>query len=248
MRSLLAILALLAAPPTASASVRILSAQPAGPVIAGQPVDVVVEASAPIDAARITFPDLHGAFGTTLCALRGRGTRRVVLPYRPGWTGLHSLLISVGAGACGVRRDTDWRMIELEAQPAPAPIASTPPRCPQAAAPPVPRNMRASREAVVCLLNAERRALDLPALVADERLRRMASRSAHGVPPRPRRGEQRTVTPGTPPVAVVAAWLGNEGHRRDLLDHAVRRIGVAVVSRFPEPLRRHETTYVVQLG
>ena len=47
---------------------------------------------------------------------------------------------------------------------------------------------------------------------------------------------------------MVAAWLANDAHRRDLLNPAVRRIGVAVVPRFPEPLRRPETTYVVELG
>ena len=251
LRPLIAILALLAplaVPATASASVRILSAQPAGPVIAGQPVEIVVETSAPVDAARLTFPDLHGAFATTLCALRGPGSRRVVLPYRPAWTGTHSLQVSVSAGACGLWPDTDWRVIEFEAQPTPSPAASTEPPCEDASAPPIPRTMRAARTAVVCLLNAERRALGLPSMVADEGLRRIASRSAHRAPRRARRGEQRTVTPGTAPAAVVAAWLGNEGHRRDLLSPAVRRVGVAVVARFPEPLRRPETTYVVELG
>jgi hypothetical protein len=248
LRPLLAILAVLAVPATAPASVRIVSAEAVGPVVAGQPAEVVVETSRPVDAARVTFPDLHGAFATTLCALRGRGSTRVVLPYRPAWAGTHSLLVSVSTGACGPWPDTDWRLIELEALPAPAPVASEAPPCANATAPPIPRTMRATRTAVVCLLNAERRARGLPALAADERLRRIASRSAHRAPRRSRRGEQRTVTPGTAPAAVVGAWLGNEGHRRDLLDPAVRRVGVAVLTRFPEPLRRPESTYVVELG
>ena len=248
MRLLIGILGLLAVPATVPASVRILSAQPAGPVVAGQPAEIVVETDRPVDAARLTFPELRGAFATTLCALRGPGSTRVVLPYRPGWAGLHSLVVSVSAGACGLTPDTDWRVIEIEAVPAPEATASAPVDCADAEAPPIPRSMRATRTAVVCLLNAERRSRGLPELVADERLRRIASRSAHRPPRRARRGEQRTVTPGTPPAGVMEAWLGNEAHRRDLLDPAVRRVGVAVVARFPEPLRRPEATYVVELG
>ena len=56
------------------------------------------------------------------------------------------------------------------------------------------------------------------------------------------------MTPEATPASVVSLWLANGGHRRDLLDPGVRRVGVAVVSRFPEPLRRPETTYVVELG
>ena len=248
MRLLVAILALLAVPPSASASVRILSAQPSGPVIEGRPAEIVVETDRPVDAARLTFPELRGAFGTTLCALWGPGSRRVVLPYRPAWTGVHSVQVSVSAGACGLQPDTDWRVIEFEAVPAPAPAESAPVPCADADAPPIPRTMRAARTAVVCLLNVERRSRGLPALTVDERLRRVASRSAHRAPRRARRGEQRTVTPGTAPAAVMDAWLANEAHRRDLLDPTVRRVGVAVVPRFPEPLRRPETTYVVELG
>lgn len=248
MRLLLALALSLAVPVTASGSVRILSAQPAGPVIEGQPVDIVVETSEPVDAARLTFPELRGTFATTLCALRGAGSTRVVLPYRPGWAGLHSLQVSVSAGACGLRPDTDWRLIELDARPATAPAPAVAAPCADADAPPIPRAMRASRTAVVCLLNAERRSRGLAALVADESLRRVASRSAHRPVRRARRGEQRTVTPESTPAAVVEAWLANEGHRRDLLDPDVQRVGVAVVARYPEPLRRPEVTYVVELG
>lgn len=248
MRVLLAIIALLAAPAAAAADVRILSAKAAGPVVEGTPVDVVVETNVPVDAARLTFPDLRGAFGTTLCALRGRGSTRVVLPYRAGWAGLHSLVVSVSAGACGLRADTDWRVIELEAATAAVPPAPERPPCAAAGDVPIPRTMRAARLAVVCLLNAERRSRGLPRLAHDEALRRVASRSAHRPPRRARRGEHRTVTPGTSPASVLDAWLGNRGHRRDLLDPSVRRVGVAVVVRFPEPLRRPETTYVVELA
>ena len=248
MRLLVAILAVLAVPAAAGGSVRILSAQPSGPVVEGRPAEIVVETDRPVDAAQLTFPDLRGVFGTTLCALRGPGSRRVVLPYRPGWAGVHSLQVSVSAGACGLRPETDWRVIELEALPAPALAPPAPAACAGADAPPVPRTMRAARTAVVCLLNAERRSRGLRALAADERLRRVASRSAHRPQRRPRRGEQRTVTPGTAPAAVMEAWLADEAHRRDLLDRTIRRVGVAVVARFPEPLRRPETTYVVELG
>lgn len=248
MRPLIAILALVAFPCTASASVRILSAQPSGPVVEGRPAQIVVETDRPVDAVRLTFPDLRGSFGTTLCALRGPGSTRVVLPYRPGWAGLHSLQVSVIAGACGLQPDSDWRVIEFEAHPGSAPVKPDPVACEGAEAPPIPRTMRAARTAVVCLLNAERRSRGLPALTADEGLRRIASRSAHRAPRRARRGEQRTITPGIAPAAVMEAWLADEGHRLDLLDPAIRRVGVAVIPRFPEPLRRPETTYVVELG
>lgn len=249
MRPLLALLAVLCLPAPAPASVRILDVRPAGPVLEGQPVDLVVETDVPVDAVRLTFPDLHGAFGSTLCALRGPGSTRTVLPYRPGWPGRHSLQVAVTAGACGLRPRTSWRVVELEAAPAATRSPSPPAGCDGAGEPPIPRTMRASRTAVVCLLNAARAASGLAPLAADEPLRRLASRSAHRPPRRARRGEQRTVAPGdSSPGAVVSAWLANEGHRRDLLDPSVRRVGVAVVPRFPEPLRRPETTYVVELG
>jgi hypothetical protein len=91
-------------------------------------------------------------------------------------------------------------------------------------------------------------AAGVAALAPNRRLRRIASLSAHRPRARARAGEQRTVTPGASPRAVVAAWLSNDAHRRDLLSGAVHRVGVAVVARFPEPLRRPETTYVVELG
>lgn len=249
VRPLLALLAILCAwPAAAGAAVRIVSAVPAGPVVEGQVVDIVVETAAPADAARLTFPDLHGAFGSVSCALgRGPGARRFVLPYRPAWPGLHSLQLTVTAGACGMRPSTDGRVISLEAQPAAAPAPAVASGCAGADSAPVPRTTRATRLAVVCLLNAARAARGLPALAPNRRLRRIASRSAHRPGGRVRPGEQRTVTPGTSASNVVAAWLANEGHARDLLDPAVRRVGVAVVARFPEPLRRPETTYVVKL-
>jgi hypothetical protein len=242
-------LLILLLPGTASASVRIVSAAPAGPAVEGQVVDIVVETSAPVDGARLTFPDLQGSFGASLCALRGGpGSRRVVLPYRPAWAGAHSLLVSVSSGTCGLAPQTDWRLVEFEAAPAVAAATASAPGCAGADAAPIPRSMQAARLAVVCLVNAERAARGLPALAPDERLRRVASRSAHRPARRGRRGEQRAVTPGSAPSAVVTAWLANEAHARDLLDPAVRRLGVAVVARFPEPLRRPETTYVVELG
>lgn len=251
MRPLLAlVLVLCLAPAPAAAGVRILSAAPAGPVVEGVPVDIVVETDVPVDDARLTFPDLRGAFGASLCALHGsRGARRVVLPYRPGWAGVHSVVVSVATGSCGLRGGRDWRLVEFEATPATAPAPAAVPACAHAAAAPIPRTMRASRLAVVCLVNAERAVRGLPALAASERLRRIASRAAHRRQARRRRhGEQRAVTPGSTPAAVVAAWLANEAHARDLLDPRVRRIGTAVVARFPEPLRRLEATYVVELA
>lgn len=248
VRPLLALLVLLCLPAGAAASVRIVSAVPAGPVVEGRAVDIVVETSVPVDAARLTFPELQGAFGSALCALRGSGgSRRVVLPYRPAWPGTHSLQVSVTAGACGLRPRTDWRLVEFEAASATAPLPSARPACRGAADAPVPRAMRALRAAVLCLVNAERAAAGAPRLRLDERLRRLASRAAHRPGRRTRRGEQRTVTPGSPPAVVVSSWLANEAHRRDLLDPRVRRAGVAVVARFPEPLRRPEATYVIGL-
>lgn len=251
MRPLLALLFVLCLPgASAGAAVRIVSAAPEGPVVEGVPVNIVVETDVPVDGARLTFPDLQGAFGASLCALRGAGgSRRVVLPYRPGWAGVHSLVVSVATGSCGVRGGSDWRLVEFEARPAAAAVASSVPGCAGASVAPVPRTMRAARLAVVCLVNAERAARGLPALNPNRRLRRTASRSAHRPQARwRRRGEQRAVTPGSTPAAVVAAWMANEAHARDLLDPAVRRIGAAVVARFPEPLRRPETTFVVELG
>lgn len=231
----------------ASGAVRIVGAHAAGPVVAGQPVDIVVETDVPVDAGRLTFPDLHGTFATTLCSLSGGpGTRRFVLPYRPAWVGVHSLHLSVTAGACGLRPRSDWRLLRLEAAPAAPRAAAASGACADGGAPPIPRAMRGARLAVVCLLNAERTARGLPPLAPSERLRRIASRAAHA-PRRPRRGEQRTVTPGLSPSAVVTAWLASEAHREDLLDPAVREIGVAVRVRFPEPLRRPEAAYVVEL-
>jgi hypothetical protein len=250
MRSLLALLAVLCLPSTAAGSVRIVSAAPAGPAVQGVTVDIVVETDVPVDGARLTFPDLQGGFAATMCALRGEPqARRMVLPYRPAWPGVHSVLVTVTTGACGRHLESAWRLVEFEAAAPPlATAAAAAAGCPDASAPPVPRSMRAARLAVLCLLNAERSRRGLPLLEPDERLRRVASRSAHR-PARPvRRGEQRAVTPGSTPEAAVSAWLANEAHARDLLDPTVRRVGAAVVARFPEPMRRPETTYVVELA
>jgi uncharacterized protein YkwD len=162
---------------------------------------------------------------------------------------VHVLQLTVTSGGCGLHPQTTWRLVRLDAAPAAAAADAAPAAaCPEAATPPIPRAMRAAREAVVCLVNAERAARGLPELIADEGLRLTASRAAHRPAVRSRPGEQRTVTAGTAPADVMAAWLASEAHARDLLDPAVQRVGVAVVARFPEPLRRPETTYVVELG
>jgi len=240
--------------PAAEARVRILSAAPAGPVVAGQTVDVVVETDAPADAARLTFPDLRGAFGETLCALSGGpGTTRFVLPFRPAHEGVHELQLRVTAGACGLRPEHDERVVRLDAAPAtaaPAPATRTPPdpRCPGAGEPPIPRTMRKARLAVHCLLDFARLEAGLPRLHPNRALRRLASLAAHrGDARRTRPGEQRTVTPGSTPTEVAAAWLASPAHRRDLLGPSVRRVGISVVPRFPGPFKRPETTYVVEL-
>jgi hypothetical protein len=249
MRALLGCLVALCLPSTAAAGVHIVSAGPAGPVVAGQPVDIVVETDQPVDGARLTLPDLHGVFGETLCALGdGPGATRFVLPYRPGWDGVHVVGVTVTAGACRLRPESDWRLLRLEAAPASSAAPEVLGSCADADAVPIPRAMRAARSAVACLLDAARVEAGLAPLARDESLRRIASRSAHRPAGRGRPGEQRTVTPGTTPRGVVAAWLSNEAHRRDLLAGSVQRLGVAVVARFPEPMRRLEATYVVELG
>src|SRR5688500_10967010 len=116
MRPLLPLLAVLCLPSTAAATVRIVSAAPAEPAVHGVPVDIVVETDVPVDGARLTFPDLQGGFAAMMCGLRGEpGARRMVLPYRPAWSGLHSVLVTVSTGACGVHQQSAWRLVEFEA-------------------------------------------------------------------------------------------------------------------------------------
>lgn len=255
MRRLLPLLFLAAGlgPAPAEGRVRIVSAAPAGPVVAGQTVDVVVVTDAPADEARLTFPNLRGVFGETLCGLhRSPGTTRFVLPYRPAHEGVHDLQLRVTSGACGLRRRSDERVVRLfAARPLrePAVPAAPPAACRGADEPPVPRTMRSSRLAVHCLLDAARASAGLRGLYPNRRLRRLASLAAHRGPGHPGRpGEQRTVTPESTPAEVVRAWLASEAHRRDLLDPSARRVGISVVPRYPGPLKRPETTYVVELG
>jgi len=256
MRLLLGLLLVLAMPSGARA-VEILSARPDGPVVAGFPLDIAVAARGGADGVLLTFPDLQGEVRASACGLRrAAGRARFALPYRPSWAGTHVLSVSVLAGACRPHARSDSRLVRLEAAETGV-LAARAPRtrgCPRAARQPIPRIMRASRMAVVCLLARERAALGLPPLVADERLRRQASRAAHalvrGEARAARPGEQRTTATGelSAPHRVVATWMASSPLRRDLLDPAVGAIGVSVVPGGYGPLRRPGATYVVVLG
>lgn len=252
------LLSLAALAPAAAAPVEVLRAEPAGPAVVGQTVDIVVQAraaGATVDGAWLTWPDLQGELGGAACprpGARAGAVRRFSIPYVPRWAGTHVLTVTVRAGLCGSRPTRAWRAVELEAAPPPpasaGPAVRSDPRCPAAGDLPLPRTMRAARLAVVCLLNGERRARGLRALRTDRTLRRAASRRAHrGGRLRP--GEQRATATASSaaPERVLATWLASDANRPGLLAVGARRVGVSVVPRPIGPLRRPGAGYVVLL-
>jgi uncharacterized protein YkwD len=145
----------------------------------------------------------------------------------------------------------------------------------QPAACPPGERLRALTPATVCVINAVRAHHGLPALRHDRRLARAARRhsrdmvarryfahtSPEGVTPRFRiaasgwmRGRHHwrigenlawrsgRAAPGT----IVRMWLRSPGHRRNLLDHRFRAIGIGVAQG--TPASRPGATYTADFG
>jgi uncharacterized protein YkwD len=122
--------------------------------------------------------------------------------------------------------------------------------CPNAASTATAGNLGAMRIAVLCLVNQARTARGLPALGEDGRLDRSAQtwtatmvatgQFTHGSDFAARisatgfvwstAGEN--IATGFPtPARVVTAWMGSEGHCRNILDPSFSAIGIGMVAR-----------------
>ncbi len=131
-------------------------------------------------------------------------------------------------------------------------------RCANADVLPTRETRTAARKATACLLNAVRVRAGAPRLVTDRRLRRIAAAHArdmvirryfdHDGPDGPRfqarlarirwrgpAGENLgyAAYPLMTPRALVYAWMGSSGHRRNALDSRYRRLGVAIALGVP---------------
>ena len=131
-------------------------------------------------------------------------------------------------------------------------------RCANADVMPTRETRTATRKATACLLNAVRVRAGARRLVTDRRLRRIAAAHArdmvirryfdHDGPDGPRfvtrlrrirwrgpAGENLgyAAYPLMTPRALVYAWMGSTGHRRNALDPRYRRIGVAIALGVP---------------
>jgi uncharacterized protein YkwD len=142
----------------------------------------------------------------------------------------------------------------------PAAASAAAPQCPSPPAPRSAADQAAIRPAVLCLVNAERSAKDLPRLREAPRLRTAAGRyarrmvqrrffshSRRGLVRRVRRtgylrgarrwslGENIAWGSGVEasPGAIVRAWMASPPHRRNILTRRFRRIGIGVAAGAP---------------
>lgn len=138
--------------------------------------------------------------------------------------------------------------------------------CPAADRIPTPTAVEAARTATLCLLNRERAAQGLPALVMDARLTQAAQlhsddmgrrdfyahRNPDGVEPPARVYAQGLPPDGTTvaenihwgtgwlaaPKEIVRDWMNSAGHRKNILSAKVSRVGVGIGFDAPEPAHR----------
>lgn len=239
-----------------------------------------------VQGIRLTLPDLRGVSAVSACRLGTRPGRtetrpqRFAIPYTPTFVGTHLLEIAVTGGGCGPAAATSRRTLALEvtdrdpgAQPPPTPTAGAG-RCVAADHLPLRRRLRALRLAIVCLVNAERRARGLHGLHTTRALRRAASRHVrdlrsrryvgHGAGRRSslanrlrrvgvrtrRAGENVGAGPARlgSPRSIVAAWMAAGPLRRNVLDPRYRSIGVAAVASVPGVLARSGGTYAAEFS
>ena len=253
----------------AQAAPRIVSVTPSGPAVAGQPVELVVEAEG-AEGVRLSLPDLQGGLAQTVCR-PGLAPRRArfSLVYTPQWAGLHVLELTVVSGACALQPREAGRPVALQvaervavagAGPV-APAAAAPAAaCPYAGTRPAYAPVAKLRAAVLCLVNEARAGAGRAPLrrdaaleaVAARHLRAMVRRRTFTHFPRPPwvRAELATMATSelATPRAVVTAWLGSDVHRAQLLDPAARHLGTAVLRGQPVPPERPGATYVAETG
>jgi uncharacterized protein YkwD len=140
------------------------------------------------------------------------------------------------------------------------PAAAAAQSCPRPATAPTGPSLAQARPAIVCLLNAERRAHGLPALREHKQLRKAARRYAATMVRRQffshnRRGLIRRVSStgylrharhwalgeniawgsdaSGSPAAIVNAWMASPRHRRNILSRRFSRIGIGVALGAP---------------
>ena len=135
--------------------------------------------------------------------------------------------------------------------------------CPAGDRIPTPAAVESARAATLCLLNRERAAQGLPALVVDGRLTQAAQlhsddmgkrdfyahRDPDGVEPSARVYAQGLPPHGTTvaenihwgtgwlaaPTEIVRDWMNSPGHRRNILSTEVSHVGVGIGFDAPEP-------------
>jgi uncharacterized protein YkwD len=137
--------------------------------------------------------------------------------------------------------------------------------CPDADLAPAPESVPLVRDAIVCLLNRERAALDLPAVVANRRLGRAARAHSADMVARRYLAHEREGEPGVlarilatgyfagarggvfgenigvaaegraTPAELVAAWMASSHHRVNIVHRGFRDVGVGIVFAPADP-------------
>lgn len=288
----------------AAAAALLLSAAPAGaapritgvevrPAAGGEPASVVVTATdpdAPVTGVRVDRAG-GGSFATSgFGPGAAAGAARFTVPL-PGpasaATGLR-VTVTSGAGGAPASRVSLESLVDAlgNAVPAPGPLPGLPPlpalpvraaasgACAGADTEVRGRTRGRVRRAVICMVNAERRARGLRALRSHKRLQKAAFRHsadmlargyfAHAGPRGPELARRlravrywpatagENLAAGTGMLATaratVAAWMASPGHRANMLRPEFREIGVGIVTAFPAPPESPGATFTANFG
>jgi uncharacterized protein YkwD len=285
MRPAIAILFMLLFTGAAQAAPVIVSLDVEGVAVAGEPVTIdlvardpqlpVTAASGPgfaESACRITSDgadDATGAFAPDRAA-------RFELPLEAASAGISLVEVTAASGGCSGASATVTKAFSLTVTlppvlPLPRAKGAAAP-CAGADATPKTGNGKLIREAVLCLLNAERAKSGRDPLREDRRLRKAAARHSrdmvrrhffdHVGPSGPslaervkrahywpaRVGENIGYGGGSfgTPAGMVDAWMNSDGHRANILARNYGRVGVGVVKG--EPAGSGGATYTADFG